>query len=94
MLLAAHVWAAGEATALAWCATDTAIPSCTTEYAIAAPSCLGDGFRSCLIEKARNAAHSDDCAVAFKLARVCQCHNPTVRDALEVTAVCEWLKSN
>ena len=94
VLLAARTWASGEATALAWCATDTAIPSCTKEYAIVAPPCLGGGFRACLIEKARNAARSNDCAVAFKLARVCQCHNPGVRDALEEGAVCDWLRSN
>jgi hypothetical protein len=89
-----RVGAAGEAAALGWCATDTAIPSCTTEYALVAPACLGDGFRACLIEKARHAARSGDCGAALKLARACQCHATAVRDALEEGAVCEWLRSN
>jgi hypothetical protein len=93
-LIAARAGASGEAAALAWCATDTAVPSCTKEYAIVAPPCLGGGFRSCLIEKARIAARSDNCAVAFKIARVCQCHNAGIRDALEEHAVCEWLRLN
>jgi hypothetical protein len=93
-LLAGRAGASGEAAALAWCASDRTIPSCTAEYATVAPACLGEGFRACLIEKAANAARSNDCGVALKLARVCQCHNPAVRDALEESAVCDWLRSD
>lgn len=94
LLLAVRAWGAGEASALQWCAQDSATPSCTAQYAILAPQCIDGGFRSCLVGKARQAARTDNCAVAFKLARLCQCHNPTVRDALEQGAVCDWLQAN
>jgi hypothetical protein len=86
--------ATGEADALTWCAQDTGVPICAPQYMALAPQCLGSGFRSCVIGKARDAARSDNCALALKLAKLCQCHNAAVRDSLDQIAVCDWLKAN
>jgi hypothetical protein len=83
----------GEASALAWCTGDSGPPVCGGQYVAIAPQCLVAGARSCLMRRARDAAAADDCALAIRLARICQCHNPVVRDALEEALVCNWLRT-
>jgi hypothetical protein len=85
---------ASTASALAWCDQHARMPSCPAEFLAVAPQCLASGFRSCLIAEARAAAAADNCGLALRLARACQCHSPATRDALDEAAVCEWLRAN
>jgi hypothetical protein len=85
---------ASTASALEWCAQSTTAPSCPTEFMAVAPQCLASGFRSCLIEEARKAAAADNCRRALQLARTCQCHNAGVRNSLDESVVCDWLRSH
>jgi len=48
----------------------------------------------CLIAEGRKAAAAENCGLALRLARVCQCHDPAVREAMDEAVVCEWLRTH
>lgn len=81
---------------LDWCIGNTGAPDCPLEYARSYAECLSSGNRSCLLRKAIDSAKAGDCANAFRLALMCQCHNPGAQKSLGDAGqegVCSYLKA-
>jgi hypothetical protein len=82
-----------------WCITnethDPGMTNCVPEYLQTEPHCILGGGRSCILSRAINAAKSGNCSYAFRLTRICQCHNTqaqAVLDAWGQNSVCDYLK--
>lgn len=85
---------------LQWCignySRDPGETNCPGDYVATYPECLTGGGRACLMSKAIQAAKANDCANAFRLAQICQCHNDGARDEIRAAgpqAVCDFLKT-
>jgi len=85
---------------LDWCignhTTDPGETNCEANYVATYPECLTGGGRACLMTKAIASAKANDCANAFRLSKICQCHNGAA--ATEIgnageSAVCGYLKA-
>jgi hypothetical protein len=79
-----------------WSIGNTGAPDCPEQYA-AYPECLlpGRGNRSCLMSKAIQSAKDNDCANAFRLTLITQCHNAGAQQSIAAAgqeAVCNYLK--
>lgn len=90
-----------------WCVNDQGAVDCPEQYlALGQPmiaACAvsgglfdgGGGGRSCLMDIAIAAAHHDQCAVAFGLSLICQCHNGHAQDTIRnygIANTCQFLK--
>jgi hypothetical protein len=68
---------------------------CPDKYLSTYPECYASGGRKCLMGKAIQSAKDNDCANAFRLSLICQCHNVGARDKINAAgqdAVCSFLK--
>ncbi len=79
-----------------WARGDTGAADCPQLYVATYPECLWNGRnRACLMEKAIASAHADDCANAFRLTVITQCHNGAAATELGgagEAAVCKYEK--
>lgn len=67
---------------------------CPLEYPY--PGCVLSGGRACLMIQAIASAKANDCANAFRVTRLTQCHNPKARQSISEAgqdAVCRYLRS-
>jgi hypothetical protein len=85
---------------LDWCignhTVDPGMTDCPDQYAATYPKCLTEGGRACLMGKAIQSAKDSDCSNAFKLSKICQCHNGGAQTEIANAgqqAVCDYLKT-
>jgi predicted Rossmann-fold nucleotide-binding protein len=85
---------------LDWCiasrTADLGMIDCPEQYVKTYPECVMGGGRACLMENAVRSAKANDCANAFRLALICQCHNDGARKefvSAGAQAVCAYLKT-
>jgi Trypsin len=67
---------------------------CPSQYPY--PGCILFGGRACLMSEAIASAKAGDCANAFRVTKVTQCHNPQARQSITIAgqdAVCGYLKT-
>jgi hypothetical protein len=68
--------------------------NCPSEYPY--PGCILSGGRACLMTEAINSAKANDCANAFQVTKVTQCHSPKAQQLIAEAgqdAVCRYLKA-
>ena len=79
-----------------WARGDTGAADCPQLYVATYPECLWNGRnRACLMEKAIASAKANDCANAFRLTVITQCHNGAASTELGgagEAAVCQYEK--
>ncbi len=80
-----------------WSIGNTGAPDCPDQYA-AYPECLlpGRGNRACLMQKAIQSARDNDCANAFRVTLITQCHNGGAQQSIAASgqqAVCNYLRT-
>lgn len=76
--------------------SDPGETNCVDKYLATEPSCVMDGGRSCLMQKAIKSAKAGDCSRAIRLTLITQCHNQAAQQAiLEAgeSAMCAYLKA-
>lgn len=83
--------------ALDWCMSDSKAGGsvdCVPDYIATYPACWASGGRACLMGKASESAKANDCANAYRLALICQCHNKEAQGWLQSAgqeAICQYL---
>lgn len=78
-----------------WARGDTGGVDCPALYMATYPECIYKGGRSCLMSKAIDSAHANNCSWAFQLTLITQCHNSSQAIALAQAgqqAICDYEK--